>query len=210
LSATLPKPERLRQQGFTLLELLLALTLLALLTSTLYFSYFTLFRGRESSLAAMDSRRELRGTMDQLRRELSSVLYRRGDKRLHFVVEDRDLFGKPASSLSFTAVAPPEAGGMAVSDQVELRYAIVEQSGRMVLSRQAKDIHAPGDPLRYPQIERVEGFLVECLSGNKWVRSWGTAINMNLPGAVRVTIRILEDDKPAEYSVIATPRINLP
>lgn len=181
-----------------------------LLTTTLYLSYFTLLKGRDSSIAAMDARRELRNTTDLLRRELCSVLYRKGDKRLRLVVEDRDMFGKPASSLTFTAVAPPEAGGAAVSDQVELRYGIVERSGQMILSRQAKDIHATGDPPRYPVIERVEGFQVECLNGNKWVKSWDTAINMNLPGAVRVTLRVLEDDKPVEYSLIATPRISLP
>lgn len=203
----LPKPDHCRQAGFTLLELLLALALLAILVAALYGSYFALFKGREAASAGMESRRELRTSLDLLRRELGGVLYRRGDKRFHFVVEDRDLYGKPASMVSFVAVAPPEAGGSAVSDQVDVRYRIVENEKQMVLTREAKDLHFTGDPLRYPQLEKVEGFLVECRSGDKWVKSWDTAINMSLPAAVRITVTVMEDDRPVAYSVIAMPRI---
>jgi general secretion pathway protein J len=206
----LPKPDLCRQGGFTLLELLLALALLALIVTALYGSYFTLFKGREAASAGMESRRELRTTLDLLRRELSGVLYRRDDKRFHFVVEDRDLFGKPASTISFIAVAPPDAGGNTVSDQVDLRYRIVEKEKQLVLAREAKDLHGTGDPLRYPQMETVEGFLVECRSGDKWVKSWDTAINMKLPVAIRVTVTVLENDKPVDYSIIAMPRITAP
>lgn len=207
MSATLPKPDRRLQQGFTLLELLLALTLLVILVGALYGSYFALFKGREAASAGMESRRELRTTLDLLRRELSGILYRRNDKRFHFIVEDRDLYGKPASTLSFTAIAPPESGGSTVSDQVNILYRIVEDKEKMILARQARDLHFSAEALRYPQIERVEGFLVECRSGDKWVKSWDSAINMSLPTAVRVTVTVREDDKPVSYSIIATPRV---
>lgn len=210
MSAMLPKHDRHDEQGFTLLELLLALTLLVILSAALYGSYFSLFKGRETAGAGMESRRELRSTLDQLRRELSGVLYRKNDKRLRFVVEDRDLYGKPASALSFTAIAPPEAGERAVSDLVDIGYGIVEKSGSMILSRQARDLHFAFEPPRYPQMEKVNGFLVECRSGEKWVKSWDTALNLGIPTAVRVTITVTEDDKPTEYSVIATPRISAP
>lgn len=203
----LPKPDHCRQAGFTLLELLLALALLAILVAALYGSYFALFKGRETASAGMESRRELRTSLDLLRRELGGVLYRRGDKRFHFVVEDRDLYGKPASMVSFVAVAPPEASGSAVSDQVDVRYRIVENEKQMVLTRETKDLHFTGDPLRYPQLEKVEGFLVECRSGDKWVKNWDTAINMSLPAAVRITVTVMEDDRPVAYSIIAMPRI---
>jgi len=207
LSATLPKPDRRRQRGFTLLEILLAMTLMVILSGTLYGSYFALVKGRESAGEGMESRRELRTTLDLIRRELNSLLYRNSDKRLHFVVEDRDRYGKPASTLSFTAIAPPEAGESSVSDQIDIRYSIAERDDKMVLARQARELRLSGDALRYPQMEHLEGFLVECLSGDKWVKSWDTAINMNIPKAIRVTVTVQEDGKPMEYSVIAIPRI---
>jgi general secretion pathway protein J len=207
LCATSPKYERRLQGGFTILELLLALTLLVVLVGALYGSYFALFRGRETAGAGMESRRELRTTLDLLRRELSAVLYRRNDKRFRLVVEDRDLYGKPSSTLSFTAVAPPESGGAAVSDQVDISYRIVEEKGAMLLARQSRDLHSAAEGLRYPQMEKVEGFLVECRSGDKWVKSWDTAINRGLPTVLRVTVTVREDDRPVSYTVVATPRI---
>lgn len=206
LSASLPKPDHCRQSGFTLLELLLALTLLVVLSGTLYGSYFALVKGRESAEAGMEARRELRTTLDQVRRQLSSILFRSNDKRLRFVVEDRDMYGKPCSTLSFTAIASPYEGE-AISDQIDVTYRVLEREGKMVLASQEKDLRLIGEAPRYPQMEQLEGFLVECFNGEKWVKSWDTAINLNLPKAVRVTFTVMEDGNPVQYSIVTTPRI---
>lgn len=201
--------------GFTLLEVLVALALLAIISAALYSTYFTLVRGRDAATAGMESRRELRTTLDMLRRELSAAYYKketRADNRkfLNFVVEDRDFFGKPASTLSFTTISPPGSGNLPLSDQVEIRYRPLEKEGKIVLSRQARDIHVAAEPLPYPQMEELEGFLVECHDGGKWVRNWDTDAELNgaLPKAVRVTIRIKEGEKTVEFATTASPRAN--
>lgn len=206
MSNMLPSSEQ-GDRGFTLIEILIALALLGVLAGALYGTYFSLIRGRESADEGMEERRELRTTLDLLRRELNSVLYSRNNKRLHFSIEDRDIFGKPASKLSFTAIAPPQAGGQAVSDQLDLTYEILEREKMMVLSRQSKDLYHSGEPGRYPQMESIEGFLVECRSGDKWVKVWDSAINFGLPKAVRVTVTVKEGEKNASYSILANPRI---
>jgi len=194
-------------RGFTLLELLLALALLGILAGALYGTYFSLFKGREAASEGMEERRELRSTLDLLRREISAALYKQGNKKHHFSIEDRDIFGKPASILAFTSIAPPQPGGLTISDQMDLRYEIVERDKKMILSRSARDLYRSGEAPRYPQMEEIEGFLVECRSSDKWVRSWDSAINMGLPREVRITITVKEGDKSVPYSVVATPRI---
>jgi len=203
----LPSSNKLSSKGFTLLEILIALALLAVLAGALYGTYFSLIKGRESANEGMEARRELRTTLDLLRRELNSVFYRKNDKRLHFSVEDKDLFGKPASVLSFTALAPPQPGGQVVSDQLDLRYEILEREKQMILSRQAKDLYHSGEAARYPQMESLEGFLVECQNGDKWVKTWDTAINNGLPKMIRITVTVKDSEKTAEYTVLATPRM---
>ncbi len=195
-------------KGFTLLELLLALALLAILCGALYGTYFALMRGRETAVVKMEGRRELSITLDQLRRELSSAFCSTANKRLHFVVEDRDYFGKPASTLDFTAIVPPRNGQQPLSDQVRLVYEGVGKEEKLQLTRQEKDLYYTLDSFSYPQMEELEGFLVECYDGSKWVRTWDTALQGgSLPKRVRVTISVKEGEKTTDYSTIAILRL---
>jgi general secretion pathway protein J len=194
--------------GFTLLELLVAMALLVIVVGALYSTYFSLMQGRDRAVNGMESRRELRGTLDLLRREIASAVYASGDKKLHFIVEDRDSFGKPASNLDFTTLSPPRSGSQPQSDQVTVAYRSVAQDGKLTLMRQARDIFYTSDPKPYPQVEELEGFLVECLSGDKWSRSWDTELNHSLPKSVRITLRIKEGEKTVDYVTVASPRIS--
>lgn len=206
MSAMRQSSDDRRASGFTLVEVLIALALATLIVATVYGTYFALIKGREEADSGMEARRELRSTLDLLRRELDAVYYTRSNKGLHFAVADRDIFGKPASSLAFTALAPPQAGGLTVSDQQEIGYEVLERDNRLLLTRRAKDRYLTADAARYPQMESLEGFLVECLNGDRWVKSWDTAINNGLPQAIRVTVTVKEGEQLASYSILAVPR----
>lgn len=191
-----------------MLEVLVALVLLVILCTALYGSYFAVVQGRDVANRQMERQRELRGTMDQVRRELTGTLYNRENPRLHFVVEDRDYFGKPASTLDFTYIAPPLSISLPASDQVRAAYRAGEQEGKILLTREAKDIYAAADPIPYPQMRDLEGFLVECSTdGSTWVRTWNTALNTRLPKYIRVTLMIKEGEKTVGFSTVAIPRI---
>ena len=197
-------------RGFTLLEVLVALALLVILSAALYGTYFSLMRGREVAVAGMESRRELRSTLDQFRRELTATFFNTTNKKLHFVVEDRDYFGKPASTLDFTYIAPPLGSKQPASDQVQAIYTAGEDDKKILLERQAKDLYATIDPLPYPQMKDLEGFLVECSTdGKKWVRTWDTAPNVNgrLPKYIKVTLMVKEGDETVGFSTVAIPRM---
>lgn len=197
------------ERGFTLLELLLALALFAMMSAALYGTWFTVHKGRESVVGAMDQRRALRDTLDMLRRELSATISGYGTGRPAFVVEDRDSFGRPASRLVFAAIATPAAGDGPLSDQLSVEYGVSVNNDRLSLDRAAKDLHHIGKPFRYAVVEPIEGFLVECSSdGLKWVKSWDTSINMVLPMAVKVTLSVREGGIVRDYSTIASPRIS--
>ncbi|MDD2364613.1 MAG: type II secretion system protein GspJ [Desulfuromonadaceae bacterium] len=198
-----------RNNGFTLLEILIAVVLLSILTSALYGSYFGVIKARDRASAGMESRRELGTTLDLIRREVSSVVFNRDDKRLRFLVEDRDNFGDSSSILRLTTIAPPAVQGRSESGVVQVEYKMVDKNEKRFLTRQETDLlYEESDIPAYPQMEQIDAFLIECYDGSKWVKSWDTEINRVLPKSVRVTVRIKEEGKPLEFSVISAPRVN--
>lgn len=200
--------------GFTLLELLIALLLLSLLTAALYASFFTVATARERAGQAMEGRRELGTTLDLLRREIAACRFSAGDRRLRFVVQDRDHFGKPSSGLELTTLAPPRTPQEPPGSGIRvIRYELVERDGRSLLLRREQDLLFDWQAaVAYPQMERISGFLVECYNGSSWVRSWDTAAALNgrLPARVRIRVQVEEDNGIEEYSVLAIPQVSGP
>ncbi len=202
-----------RNNGFTLLEVLIAVVLLGILTAALYGSYFGVLRARDRASSGMESRRELGATLDLIRREVSAapvIVAGVTDKRLRFVVEDRDYFGVPSSTLELTTLTPRPAGrGRSESGIVIVTYRMVEKDKKRILTRRERDLFSEETTVHaYPQMEQISSFLVECFDGSKWVKSWDTATNGRRPGSVRVTVQVEEEGKPVEFSVLAVPRVS--
>jgi general secretion pathway protein J len=157
----------------------------------------------------MESRRELGATLDLIRREVSSALFNRSDKRLRFVVEDRDNFGSSSSTLELTTLAPSTGQSRRESGIVVVTYRIAEKNTKRVLTRQERDLAFEEKAIpAYPQMELISAFLVECYDGSKWVKSWDTAINGTLPREVRVTVQVEEEGKSLQFTMLSTPRVN--
>ncbi len=197
-------------RGFTLLEILIAVVLLGILSAALYGSYFTVLRARETVFEGMEARRELGSTLDLIRREFAAApVYNRDDKRLRFVVEDRDNFGKPASSLEMTTVTATAGQGRQESGISAIRYRLVEKDKRYILTRREQDVFfESADAKEYPQMERISSFLVECSDdGSKWVKTWDTALNYKLPKMLRITVQVDENGHQVEFSVLAYSRV---
>lgn len=198
-------------RGFTLLEILIAVALLGILSAALYGSYFTVLRARDRAADGMEARRELGATLDLLRREVASARFNRSDARLRFVVEDRDNFGKPASRMEFTTLAPPSNQGAPESGVMAVSYQMTEKDRRSILTRKEQDLFFQSATVTaYPQMESLSAFLVECYDGSKWVRSWDTALNGTLPKSVRITLRQEEDGTPVEFSMLSAPMVSQP
>lgn len=203
-------------RGFTLLEVLIALVLLAILTTALYGSYFAVVRARDRASEGMEARRELGATLDLLRREIASAVYYSKDKqRLRFVVEDRDNFGKPASSLELTTLSPPSGLARPESGVIDVQYRmLVKDNKQLILTRREQDAYFYSSTTTttttipvYPQMEHISAFLVECYDGSTWLKSWDTSLNGRLPTLVRITIQFEEEGTPVEFVVYGTPKV---
>jgi len=196
-------------KGFTLIELLVALALLVILTGALYGTYFSVMAAGEKGGVRIEERRELSTTLGKLHSELASAFLNPKNARLLFVVEDRDSFGKPASVLAFTSVTPPRIDPAPASGLTLVRYSIEETEGALTLVRESRDpyLDTSVKSFPYPVMDLVEGFLVECHDGAKWVKSWDTGqMGQNrLPQHVRVTITTKGGQL---FTTIASPRLS--
>jgi general secretion pathway protein J len=196
-------------KGFTLIELLVALALLVILTGALYGTYFSVMAAREKGGVRIEQRRELSTTLGNLHNEIASAYFKGSNKLLLFVVDDKDSFGKPKSRLVFTSIAPPRLNPAPASDLILVDYSVHEKEGVLTLTRESRDLYldASVKTLPYPVMDVVDGFLVECYDGNKWVKSWDTApgFNFGLPKSVRVTVTLKGGEV---FTTIASPRIS--
>lgn len=194
------------RRGFTLLELLIGLAIATLIIAAAYTTLFSLNRAHEAASQGMEQRRALCSTLDMFRRELASLRYFSDDKRLRFVVEDRDYFGKPASAITFSTLAAPSPAP--VSDQLRVRYRIDTSQERLTLTKASQDLLLEGDdPKAYPLLDELEGFLVECSDGNRWLKTWDTELTKALPKLIRVTITLHEAGQTVAYQATVKPRI---
>lgn len=194
--------------GFTLLELLVALAIASIIILTVTSTLFSISKSQEIASQESERLRSLRNVSDLLRRELASTLYQLNGKQFRFLVEDRDYYGKPASTLALSTLAPPLPD--AATDQIWVQYRPEETASSLTLKRTARDLFQieTAEPFSYPVMEQLEGFLVECYDGSKWVKTWDTELVHRLPQLVRISLTVPQSGKTVTYQVLASPRIN--
>lgn len=102
-----------RSSGFTLLELLTAMTILVLVAGTGYAAFLQALRAYKTDTTQLDLLQRVRVGLDQITRDLSSMVVVPGDANFAFYFED--LPGATESEgtdiLSFVATVPPQLSG---------------------------------------------------------------------------------------------------
>lgn len=164
--------------GFTLIEVLLALGIIATVLTLLLFA----FTGAGRSLDILTERssqfRQIRITMDRMGADLFGAFSSPAVDAATFTCKADQFSGKPASTLIFTAFALPDLSGpRPATDIVKVRYyAKVGSDGKTIdLYREQSDL-----PFIENQIPAGEsrlatgllGFRVEMSSGDQWTSDW--------------------------------------
>lgn len=197
-------------RGFTLIEIMLALAILATIIALTWSTVSSSFRFRRATLDKFDRYRTVQQTMDRMSREISMAFLTNVGQvatNTQGEITYRTAFVGKDDELAFTSLAHVRTRyGEAASEQCEISYRIESQRGEdgdyhdnLVRREDAPIDDEPeeGGTL-YAMLRDVERVRFEYwdptreIAGDAWVRQWD-AINDHegqLPSRVRITLEV--------------------
>jgi general secretion pathway protein J len=188
-------------KGFTLLEILIAVAILSIVLAAVYSTFFLSQRAIEGVDESMLKLQESRRAIDIMRCELDSALYKNTDAATFLQMQDRDIRGKQASQLSFTAFSTLRPGLSRIS------YYIEENDNKLNLMKKIDSPYSNKETEGVDIIEDLEAFTVEAKYNDKWVKTWDTDVNREIPDEIRIGLTVSIKGKSVILSDVSKPRI---
>ena len=210
------------QNGFTLVEILIAMALIATILSMVFSSYFVTSRSAQACQTRIAMCDQGQATLDQMARQIRCAyagiikdedLNRSGTPQKRIIrQENMNYFtgGRNASKgeiLRFvTTYGYAETKEKPEKGLFEVIYRFDKRAGTLLLSQR----HFIGATKKTPKkdwrpiAENVERFELEFFNGQKWLDRWDFKDQMKLPSAVRMEIGYRdENNRVYDYSTVA-------
>lgn len=198
----------MRQAGFTLLEVLVAVLLLTIIITAVYSSFFAIFDATTTTGNMVIKLQEARATMDLMRREIEAAMP--PVTEIHeFEVRDRDVFGKQASALAFDTNLSPIHGGARILYEVRETGGEGRLSLFKVIGRAGESIDMQGDggakgAAEVEAVENLASFTVEAGRGREWLKTWQEPA---YPRDIRVVLTIIVHGAEVPLEFTARPYV---
>jgi general secretion pathway protein J len=222
----------MRQDGFTLIEIMVALVITAIVLTLVYSSFSAVMDTRERVMNASDLDTTARLVLTRLTREIESAFIVKRPEDLPpesrytiFEGAQENVDQRPADRISFTTFAHTKRGVDAdESDQALISYeveAMPTEPGHeeplALIRREWRRIAPPGEtqfyePRPIPLAEDIQGFRLRFLNEDgEWVDEWNSTDIRTLdllPVAVEITLT-LRDERglDRDYVTVASPKI---
>ncbi|MGC2064394.1 MAG: prepilin-type N-terminal cleavage/methylation domain-containing protein [Thermodesulfovibrionales bacterium] len=202
-----------KNKGFTLLEVLLALLLLTIVLGAIYSTFFLAQKavtGIDESLLKLQEGRVL---LDILSREIDAAVYTKTNLKSLLKIEDRDIYGKQTSRITFTTLSPLRPGLSRITYHIEEHDRVLTLYKKMdnpykEISESKTNESGPNQPVDL--IEGLDSFTVEAKEGTNWVKTWDTAETKKMPLEMRVTLVFRIKDRPITLYETIKPKIGNP
>lgn len=197
--------------GFTLLEVLISITLLTVVLGAVYSSFFLVQKAVKRFDDVSLKYQEARTVLDMMRREIEGSFITTPQlkditkNKTIFLARDRDIFDKKASELYFTTFS-------SIDGNLNLAAYIVEEKDKSLtlLKMEAPAINMStifSKLHKSEMMENINGFSVEMFFNDKWVRTWDSSQTDKLPDMVRISIEFDDSGNNVKLTEYARPRI---
>jgi prepilin-type N-terminal cleavage/methylation domain-containing protein len=194
--ASTTNPGEKCELGFTLLEILLALSLLSVILLLLLSAFTGAARVRETLSSRSREFRQIRLVLDRIGTDLMGAFATSAREESALTLREDQLSGMPAATLTFTAFQLFDGdSSRPPAEIVKIRYfpRIGADGVTLELHREQADLPFVENkiPLRESSVaEGLRGFRIELYNGTAWVKEWpaGGGSKGKLPKKAAVTV----------------------
>jgi type II secretion system protein J len=194
-----------KESAFTLLELLVAMTIMSIIGASLYTSLHLAFRARDTAEAAVEKARALEIAMSLIKEDLISAMPPTGVLAGAFEGEDeQDADGNDADTLSFYSSDHVPDEDEIACDVRKVEIGMTEREGtdeRVVVRGITTNLLSPKtlDPGEEILCGGVASLNFRYYDGSDWQDDWDSGDNDNtLPEAIEMTVSLENDEDEAE------------
>jgi len=173
------RPVRRTSRGFTLLEMLVAIAMVAIITASLYSALYVGFRAQRSATRAVEPARSATLTLKLLEQDLEGAMSPTGILAGQFLgIDANGLDG--ADGLSFYSSANVPVNGESGSDSRHVEFivaAALDDQQPALLRRVTSNLLPSNAPLTREQVlcRNVRAFSLRYFDGTQWLESWDSA-----------------------------------
>lgn len=185
--------------GFTLIEVLVSVAILSIVLASIYGTFFLSHRAIEGMDESMTKLQESRRALDVLKRELDSAVFIPDNEKTFFRMQDRDIYGKQASQLTFTAFSVLRPGLSRIA------YYIEDKDRKLYLYKKVATPFGKQETEGAEIIEDLDAFAVEVRYNDKWIKIWDTDINKGMPDEVRISLSMMIKGRKVTLSDVSKP-----
>ncbi len=177
-------------RGFTLLEVLVAVAVSAILLTALYATFFSVFRAGGTSSELLEARLRTGRFIDRFSRDVHGA-YIEGKVGADLFVGEPKGMGSVVSFMSFTY--PVIKKGTPASGLAGVSYSTTETADGLSVFREVWNPYV-GEKARAEILKHVRSFEVEYYDGSSWVKAWDSTRVNKLPAAVRAKVEFTGGD----------------
>ena len=204
---------RIRRRGFTLVEVLVVMTLLGFLLTTMFSLYFFLAKQSSNQHQGVLENGEALQAMNSLARDLNNIYFEPNwDKDRKNIAFDKNIIAnKKLDSLTFPTTNLFSNPNAMKSKIRTVSYFVQEKelTDTLILYRSEDAFVVTKDENRgiaVPILKNIQKLEIEfSINGTTWLDNWDYSITGTLPRYIRVHFAWIENKKAKEFVFEARP-----